>query len=89
MAVLFRADDTQEIVTPAEGESFTLDELQGFVDGYIEPVQVPTRHISTGFVFIVNEEGRLKGLPLNRLVSSFTGTVIVGDVLLMSDKEWM
>lgn len=40
--------------------SNTLEALQELVDGYIETVNLPG-----GIVMIVNEEGKILGLPLN------------------------
>ena len=54
-----------------------LKALQAVVDGYIEPVRTPI----PGVVFLVNEEGLLRGLPSNRfgLVGTFCAVAVKGE----------
>lgn len=58
----------------------TLEAFQGAVGGYIEAVTLPR----TGLVVIVNEEGRLLGLPPNgRLnIGHLRGQTLTGPVLV-------
>lgn len=54
--------------------SATLENLQKTVEGYIECVEFED------FVILCNEEGKIKGLPLNLRLGEFTsivGTIIV------------
>ena len=61
MALLLRPNVVfSEPLHPASGDVFTLPELQAAVDGYIEAVYFPD-----GTVMLVNEEGKLKGMPYN------------------------
>lgn len=58
------------------------------VDGYIEHVH-PMR-LACPFCMIVNEEGRLRNLPVNSIGSFLYGTdqhgePIVGDIVIMKD----
>ena len=58
-AILIQSDGEAKGVVPANGGDFTLEELQGFVEGYIEIVP-----LTENVIMVVNEEG--KGvLPLN------------------------
>ena len=73
---------------PPEGER--LEGLQGVVGGYIEALRLPD-----GRYLIINENGRMEGLPLNPLATTiatiaFEGAVmrIVGDVILCRRGEW-
>ena len=72
-------------VKPKNNKTFTLKELQSFVDGYIQIVK--TRDDS---LMIKNEEGKLNRLPYNEIATSLyiygTHDVVVGDVLV-TDKE--
>jgi len=77
MATLYKSGGEVTDVTPENGKAFSLDELQKFVGGYIEFVGTPMGDKS----FIVNEEGLLMGLPVNEMVSSLAGRMIVGDAL--------
>jgi hypothetical protein len=98
MALLLRADGTMEFVAPKGGRAeFALDELQGFVGGYIEHVGHPDADLHLW----VNEEGKNNGLPPNRVATVIfrcwfypDGAVpaieqdwIAGDALLTTDAE--
>lgn len=86
---------------PANGETYTLEELQGAVDGYIELVypQVPEgvwidpRGVLVDVAFapeavvVVNEEGRLQKLPLNMFASAICNRMIVGNALLCELRQ--
>jgi hypothetical protein len=48
-------------VTPKNGKDFKWEELHEFVDGYIEIVPLG----DSDLVIVVNEEGKLNGLPIN------------------------
>jgi len=60
VAELYRPDGTRDTVTPADGDAFTLAELQAFVGGYIEAVW-----FRDGRVMFVNEDGLRAQLPPN------------------------
>lgn len=70
MALLYRTNDnpleplTEEEVQPKNGTDFQLDELQGFVEGNIEIV-----YLGGDEIMVVNEEGKLLGLPVNLLAT--------------------
>lgn len=87
MATLIPVEGPVREVAPAEGATFTLPELQGFVGGYIEALRLGAR-----WVFL-NEEGKLHGLPTNvRATALMRGRIaaddwIVGDVILCSPME--
>ena len=69
-------------VKPKNGTDFSLEELQGFVGGYIEIIG----HGKDGLM-VVNEEGKLDGLPLNTTASLMAGQTIVGNVLVCKANE--
>lgn len=80
----FLASGSAYGVEPADGKKFTLKEMQDHVGGYIERVS-----LGGNDEMWVNEEGLLKGLPLNQKATAlvrlrapgFPG-LIVGDVLV-------
>lgn len=47
-------------ITPANGKHFSLRELQGFIGGYIERIEM-----NNGCAMYVDEDGRLKRLQRN------------------------
>lgn len=57
----------------------TLEAFQQLVGGYIETLTLPS-----GFVIVMNEEGRLKGLRAN--IISYAG-VIVGNVIITKAED--
>lgn len=75
---------TGEIIEtePSNGTDFSLTELQAVVGGFIEVV-----HLPDGRLMVVNEEGKLNGLPINPKASELYPDIIVGDVLVCEHYE--
>jgi len=86
-ANIYKADGTVLSVQPKKGKYFSLAELQGIVNGYIEIIPV-----KKGMVCVLNEEGKLNGLPINTKATEicspylFPDDYIVGDVLICDYK---
>lgn len=82
--LLIKADGTIKRVAPKNGTDFSLEELQGFVEGLIEIVD-----LRNGNILVVNEEGKLTSLECNILATLearqhhaiLQNDVIFGDVL--------
>jgi len=85
MAVLIGTDGRTYVVRPSNGVHFTLEELQGFVGGYIEVVSTIDRRF-----MVINELGKLKGLELNipatRLYLHGRSDVIVGNAVVVDTR---
>src|SRR6266700_1117852 len=60
MATILYPDGRHEEVSPVNGKDFKSDELHNIVGGYIEII--PTLD---GRIMVLNEEGKLLGLPRN------------------------
>lgn len=81
--ILIKSSGEMEWRFPKNGKAFTLEELQGFVGGYIELVRMEGQ-----IDMFLNEEGLLQELPYNPiasvLASQGTGHQmnIVGDVIM-------
>lgn len=75
--------DTDGNVTEHDAGTFFADganvlgKLQVIVGGFIEVIRLGSVDM------VVNEEGRLRGLPLNLTASHAAGQPIVGDVALV------
>jgi hypothetical protein len=86
MAYWLKADGAIQEVKPATGRVFTLRELQGMVGGYIEIVKT-----HTGDYMVVNEHGKLHGLPPNHAATERyqygRHDPVVGDVLIATWEE--
>ena len=82
MAQIIKTTGEVEEVKPYKGKIFTLGQLQEIVGGYIEILHLPDNKL-----MVVNEEGRLKGLPLNHKASILYNNLIVGDVLVCEFKQ--
>jgi len=78
MVRLLRANGMVEEISPKNGNKFELKELQDYVGGYIELVQVP----EDGLIAIANEEGLLKRLPFNSAANIMFGLELVGDIII-------
>lgn len=102
MALLIKSNGEVKEVSPSNKKHFSLEELQKFVGGYIEKVNVDPNNI-----FVCNEEGRLYDLPYNKLATeTFSFKVkntkyseetknflidtvsFVGDILICNQKEF-
>ena len=90
MAILIPVDDEPREVHPAEGRrAFTLPEMRELLGGgYLELVA----RLPDGRVAWCDEEGKLKGLPVNRIASALLapqlrGDYIVGPLLITTDVE--
>lgn len=76
--------------TPKNGKTFTLEELQQIVGGYIEIL-----FFRDGRMMVMNEEGKLNGLQFNMKATRIAkenhliwdNDFIVGDVLLAEPGE--
>ena len=74
-----KANNEAPLIEP-EGETWTLKELQELVGGYIEIVAAPNH---PGRVLVINEEGKLKGLPFNKNATDlYIYEPIVGDAVI-------
>lgn len=88
MAKVLKMDGGEWLVSPKNGTDFQPDELQGIVGGYIEAAA-----IGNGLIMVMNEEGKLKGLPLNARASQEYFMAygvyepIVGNVLICKSEE--
>ncbi len=71
---------------PALGESFSLEELQSMVGGYIEVIRT-----HTGDFMVCNEDGKLKRLPYNEQATERyrygKHDRIAGDVVIAKFRE--
>lgn len=94
-ATLITVDGQVTEVRPKDGKEFSLEELQDYVQGLIEYVPLPD-----GRNMIVNETGKLDGLPPNPKAIEIWKEVypieeyphnndelIVGDVLILPKEE--
>lgn len=87
-AEIFKTDGTRHEILPKDGKYFSLEEIQEIVGGYIQMIPC----VNPDYLCIMNEEGKLKGLPFNGLATEevddnlFMGDYIVGDVLITHRK---
>lgn len=91
MAQIIKTNGFVQSVEPKNEKDFTLKELQLFVGGYIEIVQ-----LDNGYIMVVNEEGKLHGLEHNKVASELfrrhalwgnRHDIIVGDALVCKADE--
>lgn len=83
MATLIRVDGSREDV----GFNPRLDVLQEAVGGYIEGVSI--QKVESFVYMYVNEEGGLRKLPLNPIASELALQPIVGNVVLLTEQEYL
>ena len=91
MATLIKADGTKETIQPQNGTDFSLEELQKYVDGYIQEVCL---HNQEDEILVLNEDGK------DRYTTNKTATELAlkhraifpwdwidGDVVLCKNSE--
>lgn len=89
MAQLIKTTGEILEISPKNGINFQLDELQKYVDGYIEIV-----NLNNGEILVVNEEGKFVE-EMNEKATDivhnnqaiFSSDYIAGNVVLCKDKE--
>lgn len=87
LSTVITTDGLHRNVEPSNGTDFSLEELNGFVGGYIEIVR-----LSKSQVMVVNEEGKIIGLdpnPSATLLVQIAGIddTIVGNVLVCDKNK--
>ena len=92
--IVIKPDGWYRLLHCYPGDSLELKELQALVGGYIETVPTVladnwTREEDVGVIMLVNEEGKLMGLPPNRaatvMIQSLSD-IIVGTAVLMGRR---
>lgn len=88
MARHIQSDGTETEVHPKNGKKFSLDELQAYVKGFVEVINLDRGKM------LVNEDARMHSLPVNEKASTIFGmstghvrTPILGDVLILDLNE--
>lgn len=89
MAKLYKTTGEIVEVEPENGSDFSLEELQSFVDGYIEVAFLDKER-----VIVINEEGKIKNLPYNENATAEYNKVmrcradyIAGDALICKHNQ--
>lgn len=91
MATLIKADGTKKTIQPQNGTDFSLEELQKYVDGYIEVVYLRNQEDE---IMVINEDGKER-YPTNQTATKlalkhraiFPQDWIDGDVVLCKNSE--
>lgn len=89
MATLIKTDGTKHEIHPKNGTDFKLNELQAYVDGYIDII-----NLRNGEILVINDNGK-EAYPTNEAATIlahehhalFPGDYIDGDVVLCKDEE--
>lgn len=86
MAYIIYPNAPKKYIEPSNGTDFSLEELQSIVGGYIEVIWLD-KFLGDEYIMVVNEEGKLLGLPSNHEASSIAWQPIVGTALLCRASE--
>jgi hypothetical protein len=86
ISIIYLPGGMKNEVKPENGKYFTLKELQTIVGGYIECLS-----LDNAMTMVVNEEGKLDGLPCNGLATEIAYNsgffdIIVGSALVCPSK---
>lgn len=84
-SVIIKTDGLQKKVDPANGTDFSIDELNEFVDGYIEILHIGDK------LLVCNEEGKLQNLQYNATATCIINAAGIKDYIvgnaLFCDKD--
>lgn len=94
-AIVIRPKEEMVLLHCYPGDSLDLKTLQEIVEGHIETVPTAlaegwSHEANVGTTLIINEEGKLLGLPANPMatdLSALYNDVIVGNAILMGTTE--
>lgn len=94
-AIIVRPNEETVLLYCYPGDSLDLKTLQEIVEGHIETVPVVissewSKEKDVGLTLIINEEGKLRGLPVNQTATDMAAIyndVIVGNAVLMGTTE--
>lgn len=86
---IINANGVKTEVTPKFGNSFTLEELQEHVGGYIEIIRLTNKYL-----MVINEEGKILNLPFNSEATDiarqhkaiYQNDMIVGNALVAQES---
>lgn len=95
VAKLIKSDGWVYPCEPKDGKAFTYDELRMAVDGMVHIVRPKSYH---GVVMVINEEGKVLGLPPNKLATDIwqdgaepgsprMQDAVVGDVIVCHESQ--
>lgn len=89
MGLLIEANGKKKTVISKEGAHYTLEELQGYVGGYVERIDM-----FNGSAMYVDEDGRSKNLPCNTFATKVLAKLgalpcnyIRGNALIVRNEE--
>lgn len=94
-AIIISPNEETVLLHCYPGDSLDLKTLQEIVEGHIETVPVVlssewSKEKDVGLTLIINEEGKLLGLPVNQTATDMAAIyndVIVGNAVLMGTTE--
>lgn len=96
MAKIYKTNGEVIEVSPKNGKTFELEELQAIVEHKVDDVSyhyIEIINLRDGRLMVLNEEGKLIGAPMNNnatdiFVQSFgVFDIVVGNVLVCNDNE--
>ena len=94
LCIIIPADPRADLRVFASKTMPPLQHLQDIVDGFVEIVPHWTKHIGQRCVAFCNEEGKLRGLPINERATAQwycrlgqrVDDVLVGDIVVVIDS---
>lgn len=96
MAIILHANNSTTIITPEFGNEFMLAELQEYVGGYIQTIDLNETVIIDGIEYstiAIDEDGKYKNYPVNITATQhaksalFDDDFLVGDVVFLKNGE--
>lgn len=94
-AIIIKTDGVCVLLHCYPGDCLSLEEMQKIVEGHIEAVPTAlaqgwSQEPGVGLALIVNEEGKLRNLPVNQTATDLSAAyndVIVGNAILLGTTD--
>lgn len=96
MAIVLHANNSTTIITPELDNEFSLAELQGYVGGFIQIIDLKEPAVINGIkysIVVIDEDGKYKNYPINTTATQYAKSALfdddflVGDVVFLKDGE--
>lgn len=82
---LMKANGEIKNIIPNDNKHFSLEELQDYVNGHIEIVKLNGLAGMSGYILVINEEGKLNNLQFNEAATFVFHNGIIEDDFIVGD----
>lgn len=89
MGLYIKVDGTEEQINPEDGKVYDLKELQSYVGNSSNRSFIEFITLKGNKLMVIDENRYSREQSLNKKASYLAGIVIVGDVIIIDDHEFI